>query len=95
MPRLLLSALLAVALAPPAEARPNTTTMSCNQARSLVRAHGGIVLSTGRYTYDRYVAAPYYCDQDEWGRAASVPTLSGSCPVGYICKPAFLEFEYP
>ena len=40
-----------------AQGRPLTTTMSCNQAQSLVATQGSVVLSTSATAYDRFVAS--------------------------------------
>ena len=69
-----------------AQARPNTLNMTCQQARDLVRSQGGIVLSTGRYTYDRYVVSRAYCPPGDYTKRASVPTRDRkSCSIGYTC----------
>ena len=71
---------------PLAQARESTLSMSCRQATSLVASRGAVVLSTGRYTYDRFVASPGYCFAGEWGEPAWAPTRDGSCRLGYICR---------
>ena len=71
---------------PLAEARQSTLSMSCRQAASLVASRGAVVLSTGRYTYDRFVASPGYCFAGEWAEPAWAPTRSGNCRLGYICR---------
>jgi hypothetical protein len=43
-----------------AGARPNTTTMSCEQATATVARAGEIVLSTGVHTYARFVASIHF-----------------------------------
>jgi hypothetical protein len=70
-----------------AMARPSTLAMSCGQAASLVAAAGGIVLGTGGYTYDRFVAHRGFClrseiDEPAWVPAADTP----QCFVGYRCR---------
>jgi hypothetical protein len=69
-----------------AQARPNTTTMSCKSAAGLVSAKGAIVLETGPVTYDRYVTGDGYCQTDETTKPAFVPTTDNSqCFIGYYC----------
>ncbi len=69
-----------------AEARSSTLGMSCNQAIALVASRGAIVLSTGRNTYDRFVAGDRFCLPGEYAYRAWAPTRDGNCPVGYTCK---------
>jgi hypothetical protein len=67
--------------------RPSTLSMSCRQAQSVVARSGAIVMSTGRNTFDRFVASDRYCLPGEWADRAWAPTKDTShCPIGYICK---------
>jgi hypothetical protein len=91
-PAMLKTALLAAAVAVllPANAanaqRPNTQNMSCAQARSVVASAGSIVLSTGTYTFDKYVVSPGFCSFGEYAYDATVPTLdTRSCRIGFRC----------
>ncbi|UUP16065.1 hypothetical protein [Nitratireductor thuwali] len=69
-----------------AEARPDTRAMTCGQAAALVRQSGAIVLSTGRVTYDRFVANERHCPVYEVAERAYVPTRDAAqCFVGYRC----------
>jgi hypothetical protein len=71
---------------PLAEARINTTTLTCHQAQDLVYSRGGIVLSTGRNTYDRYVANRSFCPIGDYTERAYVRTRDRrSCNIGYTC----------
>jgi hypothetical protein len=85
--RSLLVAVLAVSFAAAAYAqRPSTLDMTCREARSIVARAGAIVLSTGRHTYDRFVASDSYCQPDEYAYATSAPTADArQCPLGYRC----------
>ena len=76
-----------------AQFRPSTVNMTCAAARSLVAAHGGIVLGTGGNTYDRFVAHRGFCLIRESTRVAWVPTRdTPQCFVGYTCIEAdFLD----
>jgi len=77
---------LIVAGASLAEARPDTRTMDCDEAIALVQRAGAIVLSTGRYTYDRFVAHNGYCIPGQDVRRATVPTEDTRyCTIGYTC----------
>lgn len=69
-----------------AQARPDTTKLSCSQVQELVRSHRSILLSTGRYTFDRYVVSGTYCPPGDYAKSAYVPTRDRkSCPIGYTC----------
>jgi hypothetical protein len=57
-----------------AEARQSTLSMTCAETVALVQSQGGIVLSTGEFTYDRYVADRRSCLVGEVARASYVPT---------------------
>ena len=76
-------------LASPADAqRPFVPAMTCAQAAGLVRSAGAIVLSTGRYTYDRFVAEDGYCLPEDVAKPAFERTLDNpSCLIGYYCAP--------
>jgi hypothetical protein len=89
MSRLVLSALAAIlAGIPVCEARQSTTTMSCAQAAATVAKAGAIVLTTGEFTYERFVAATTFCLGGETAERGMAPTAdSPSCSVGYICRP--------
>lgn len=51
-----------------------------------MQARGGIVLGTGGYTYDRFVADRGFCEPTEAVRRAFVPTRdTRACLVGYRC----------
>jgi hypothetical protein len=69
-----------------AEARPNTIGLTCSQAQSMVRSHRSILLSTGRYTFDRYVVNVAFCPSGDYAKSAYVQTRDRkSCRIGYTC----------
>ena len=71
---------------PIAEARVNTTNLSCNQAQDLVYSRGAVVLSTGRNTYDRFVRNRTFCPTGDYTEPAYVRTRDRrSCNIGYTC----------
>jgi hypothetical protein len=76
-----------------AHARPSSWTMTCQEARQLVRNHGAVVMNYGYheaagYLYERFVAHGGYCWSGDQPRAAWVPTRDArSCMVGYVCEP--------
>ena len=68
--------------------RPLTLAMRCGEAQSLVASHGAIVMSTGRHTYERFVANPGFCLFGEYAWSAWAPTADArQCRLGYTCKP--------
>jgi hypothetical protein len=91
----LVMALLVTFLAGPAAAqRPDARAMSCDQARALVASRGAVVLTTGRHTYDRYVATAAYCGHFEILKRAYVTTGDGlRCRVGYVCALPYPKFR--
>ena len=85
LPPLVLVALLATTSI--AEARPNTTAMSCGEAAATVARAGAIVLTTGDHTYERFVAASTFCLRGETTEPGIAPTRdSERCQVGYTCR---------
>ena len=72
-----------------ADARPNTTAMSCGEAAATVARAGAIVLTTGEHTYERFVAASTFCLGGEVTEPGLAPTVdSERCQVGYVCREA-------
>ncbi len=83
---LAISTMLIPMLVSSAQARQNTTRMSCRQAKDLVYSRGAIVLSTGRNTYDRFVASRAFCPPGDYIKRAFARTRDRrSCPIGYTC----------
>jgi hypothetical protein len=77
-----------------AQSRPSTLRMSCAQAQGLVASRGSIVLSTGPYTFNRFVAGGGFCflgevAEAEWVRTADSP----QCFIGYKCTPRARPFN--
>lgn len=84
----ILAMLALVSIATPAlpQPRPDTTRMSCVAARALVVQRGAVVLSTGRFTYDRYVLHRGFCTPTEETEVTFVPTADNrSCYIGDLC----------
>lgn len=72
-----------------AQGRPDSLTMTCQQASALVRSRGALVLGTGPNVYDRYVADGRFCTLPDVAEPAWVATRDKrQCMVGYRCKPA-------
>lgn len=88
MKRLILLAafLLAPGIAA-AQIRASTVDRPCAASRQDVARNGAIVLGTGGYTYDRFVADRRFCERDEFTEPAFVPSRdSQSCFIGYRCR---------
>jgi hypothetical protein len=77
-------------------ARPDLRRMTCAQAQAMVAQRGAVVMTTGQYTYQRFVAGPRWCDRWEVVRPEVARTRdTQSCVVGYICEvPLFRPFEW-
>ena len=70
-----------------AQQRLSTLNLTCGQAQQIVRARGAVVLSTGTYTYDRFVTDRRFCEFNEGLELALVPTRdTPQCPIGYRCR---------
>lgn len=54
--------------------RPDSRTMTCGQVQSLINQQGAVVLSTGQYTFDRYVTNANSCFRGQFTRSAYIPT---------------------
>lgn len=81
------AAALVVSAMGAAQARPDTRSMPCANARTLVQQNGAVVLSTGTHTYDRFVRSQSFCTYNEVATMTWVPTSDDrKCPVGYTCK---------
>lgn len=80
------AALAAFAVPALAQGRPDARTMSCGQVHGLIDQRGSAVLTTGRYTYDRYVADRRFCMMEETVRTVSISTRdTDDCRV-YLCE---------
>ena len=87
--RLLLMILAFPTLASTASAQTQLDGRSvpCAQLAATVRNRGAVVISTGPYSYDRYVTGGQFCVRPE----IAVPTWIGTadaaqCFVGYVCR---------
>jgi len=70
-----------------AHARPDVRTMTCAQARGLVLQYGAVVMTTGRHTYERYVASQGYCYRPDVIQRAWIATGDTSrCQIGFTCE---------
>ncbi|MBX3530897.1 MAG: hypothetical protein KF849_09840 [Rhizobiaceae bacterium] len=93
------AALAMAATATLAANRPDTRSMSCERVQSLIRDRGAVVMTTGRHTYERFVARDSACYRPEIAWQTTVRAKdTGACPV-YHCineelvRPRF-EFKF-
>jgi len=87
MQRALLAALFLLLEPSASPARPATYAMTCAEGQALVAASGAIVMSTGRYTYERFVAHGGFCMHGEIADRAYAPTTDNPhCRIGYRCR---------
>ncbi|MBZ6074875.1 hypothetical protein [Microvirga puerhi] len=76
-----------------AQAGPSTAERPCAADRALVNSRGAVVLSTGQYTYNRFVRDGRYCQVDQYPEVAYVPSLdTAQCFVGYRCQDGTEDF---
>lgn len=76
-----------------AQQRLSTLNLSCGQAQQVVQSRGAAVLSTGTYTYDRFVRDRTFCERNEFIDLAVVPSRdTPQCPIGYRCRSGELDF---
>lgn len=88
----LVLAFSAAAASAQAQQRPFTPNLSCAQAQRIVLSRGAAVLSTGTYTYDRYVRDRSFCEINEAIEPSWVPTRdTPQCFIGYRCVSADLD----
>ncbi|MGH6926611.1 MAG: hypothetical protein ACRED5_23025 [Propylenella sp.] len=87
MRRLLLLTIAVLHATAVAQARPSTLDMSCAEAAATVASYGAAVLTTGEFTYDRFVAHNGFCLPTETVKPAYAPTFDAeSCNLGYVCE---------
>lgn len=85
-------AVMATLSVPASAQRPDARTMSCQQVNDLIASRGAAVLTTGQYTYDRYVASGRYCSFPNTTRPESINTRDGACTVLRCGEPLFRDF---
>lgn len=80
----LLFVLLAVTAAglQSAQARPSTSSYTCEKLRDYIVDRGAVVMNTkGRHVYDRFVVHSGFCDNSQIARRISVPASDGICRI--------------
>lgn len=89
---LVAATLLVAAATGTALGRPQSLDLTCAQARDLVQRAGAVTISTGRHTYERFVADQGFCARMEVTRPGYAPTRdTGNCFVGYRCEPVMIR----
>lgn len=67
-------------------ARPYSPGLPCHSIQTLIFTKGAVVLSTGPFTYDRFVRDQGYCVLGEITEPAWVITSDQrECFIGYTC----------
>ncbi len=90
MPRFCIALFIALVGAWPIEAQalahPFAPKLSCGRLKSIVQQNGAEVISTGQFTYDRFVRDQSFCMRDEMTDPAwIVSSDQAECYVGYTC----------
>lgn len=69
-----------------AQGRPDARAMSCEQVRALIESRGAVVMTTGRHTYDRFVAHGSYCAHLDAPVATTIATRDTDRCWVHHCK---------
>ncbi|RIK86886.1 MAG: hypothetical protein DCC69_06220 [Hyphomicrobiales bacterium] len=85
-PAMTIALLAAFCGAAVAQGRPDARAMSCDQVQATIQSRGAVVLTTGRHTYDRYVAGGHYCSVGEVAMPQTIRTRDGESCVVYACR---------
>ena len=81
-----IAALSVLATASAGFARPDARAMTCGQTQALIEQQRAVVITTGRHTYERFVAYNGYCYHPEVPRITFISTRDNNrCPV-YHCE---------
>jgi len=83
MAAVLAASVTSVALA---QGRPDARQMSCQQVQSMLDHRGAAVMTTGRYTYDRFVGRGGACSYPEVPTATRVTTRDTNGCIVYNCQ---------
>jgi hypothetical protein len=78
-----------------ADARPDARRMSCDEAQHVVQQSGAVVMSTGEFTYERFVSNLGACTHGDILRPAWTATADQpQCPVGWSCAPHIFRHHF-
>ena len=84
---LMLLVFLSLASNASAQTQVEGRSLSCAQIAATVRNRGAVVISTGPYTYDRYVNGGQFCVRPEIPVPTWISTADAAqCFVGYVCR---------
>ncbi len=90
----MVAATLLLAATPAGAQRPDLRAMSCPQAQALVASRGAVVMTTGQFTFERFVAHRGFCQREETTRRAWANTGDGvRCNVAYRCEFRVRRFQ--
>ncbi|MHB2264633.1 hypothetical protein [Aliihoeflea sp. PC F10.4] len=91
--RSLLLAVALVATTPAmAQHRVDARQLDCESVQALIDDNGAVVLTTGQFTYDRYVVDGRFCYSPDVARYTTIPSAdTNQCPV-YRCDQPLLDF---
>lgn len=79
--------LAGMAVAGHAQARPDSRSMTCQQAQAMIGQSGAVVMSTGTHTYDRYVRSGMQCfSTGEMAVRSYIATSDNPSCVVYRCE---------
>jgi len=66
--------------------RPYAPKLSCGEIKGMIQQKGAVLLSTGPFTFDRFVRDQGYCMQGEITDPAWIVSLDQpQCYAGYTC----------
>ncbi|MEM7695630.1 MAG: hypothetical protein AAF318_14340 [Pseudomonadota bacterium] len=68
-----------------AAARPDVRTLNCGAVQAAIDRAGAIVMTTGRHTYQRFVARRGLCMADQRRVPARITARDGACTVNGVC----------
>ena len=69
-----------------AQAAPESRSLTCAQARKMLRAKGELWLSTGWFSVERFVAHPSWCGDAEVFDGVATTSDRAACALGYVCR---------
>ncbi len=83
----------ALLAATPAFARPDARTMTCASLNALIAREGAVVVTTGDFTFERFVASFQFCDSQTMLKSAYQATADDRrCVVNSVCGDRAYDF---
>ena len=86
--------LVGLSLPVAAQGRPDARTMSCEEVRAMIATRGAVVLTTGRHTYDRYVAGSHFCPPPDVARPETIRTRDADQCMVFACRPSPFDADW-